>query len=218
MFRGKLLLFLAVSVIAIGIVAGIGSAGTAPPVAPGVIRVGGSAQIGPVCFRFSNRTISGVHTGGIARFIQLHQRCYAGERRRYIKVPVRLSISKKLIVGPKGDRGPTGAQGAQGPQGIAGAKGATGAQGAQGIPGPQGLPGNGIPGPQGPAGPVGPKGDKGAPGEPGKNGLGNGFRWMCWDGLHSGFHDGGTGAAPDCNNGTKFAQKFVTEGSVVANP
>ncbi len=147
--------------------------------------------------------------------------------------------------GAKGGRGPAGAAGPAGPAGPAGAAGATGAQGPAGPAGPKGDKGDGggATGPAGPPGPAGPKGDTGAPstvpgppgpagpaGEPGAagpagppgpsgNGLGDGYRWLCYDGnTGHGMADGGTGAAPNCNNGTKLAFKVVTIGAPIANP
>ena len=64
--RTKLPLLLGVVVL---LVAGTASGSSSKPRNPGVKRVGISGTIGPVCFRMSNVTIGGVHTGGIARFI-----------------------------------------------------------------------------------------------------------------------------------------------------
>ena len=151
-----------------------GSLASASTSAKPVPRVGGSAQIGPVCWQKNGvhvQTDQGVMTlGGMARFIKLNQKCVnAGEVRRYIKVPIRVRINRKTFVGPpgpagaKGDKGDTGATGAQGAQGIAGAIGATG---------PRGLPGlTGAVGPMGPTGAQGEKGDKGDTGATGATGA-----------------------------------------------
>ena len=86
--RTKLPLLLGVVVL---LVAGTASGSTSSkPRNPGVKRVGISGTIGPVCFRRSNVTINGVHTGGIARFIELGQHCYKGEQYRYIHVRLKV--------------------------------------------------------------------------------------------------------------------------------
>jgi Collagen triple helix repeat (20 copies) len=143
----------------------LASAGTSTPVP--VPRVGGSAQIGPVCWMKNGihvKTDQGVMTlGGIARFIKLNQKCVnRGEVRRYIKVPIRIKISRKNFVGPPGPAGAKGDKGDKCDQGIAGAIGATG---------PRGLPGlTGAVGPMGPTGAKGDKGDTGATGATGAKG------------------------------------------------
>lgn len=102
--------------------------------------------------------------------------------------------------GPQGQVGARGATGAQGPAGTAGAQGPAGAKGDRGDTGAAST----VPGPPGP------KGDPGTPG------LGDGYRWLCEDGNNGGgLHDGGTGAQPDCNGGTKLAFKVVTVGQPV---
>jgi len=93
--RTKLPLLLGVVVL---LVAGTASGSTnSKPRNPGVKRVGVSGTIGPVCFRRSNVTINGVHTGGIARFIELGQHCYKGEQYRYIHVRFRIQIGRAHV-------------------------------------------------------------------------------------------------------------------------
>ena len=181
--RTKLPLLLGVVVL---LVAGTASGSTSStPRNPGVKRVGISGTIGPVCFRRSNVTINGVHTGGIARFIELGQHCYKGEQYRYIHV--RLKVKRaglrgaRGFAGPAGPEGPAGAAGATGETGAQGAKGDTGATGAQGFQGEQGEQGErgfmglqGLIGPagaQGDVGPMGPMGPQGAKGDTGATGA-----------------------------------------------
>src|SRR6476659_1718589 len=116
------------------LLAGTASGSTSStPRNPGVKRVGISGTIGPVCCRRSHVTTNGVHTGGIARFIELGQHCYKGEQYRYIHV--RLKVKRAGLRGARGFAGPAGPQG---PAGAAGAKGETGAQGAKGDTGATG--------------------------------------------------------------------------------
>lgn len=105
--------------------------------------------------------------------------------------------------------GPRGPQGVQGPVGADGPPGTPGPVGATGPAGPKGD--TGTPGPQGPPGPAG---QAGADGRDGRDGLGDGTRWLCWDGQHGhGFADGGDAAKPDCNPGSKAAIRVVTVGA-----
>jgi Collagen triple helix repeat (20 copies) len=149
----------------------LASASTTRSKAVPVPRVGGSAQIGPVCWQKNGvhvQTDQGTMTlGGMARFIKLNQKCInRGEVRRYIKVPIRIKISRKNFIGPPG---PAGAKGDKGDKGDTGAQGIAGAIGATG---PRGLPGlTGAVGPMGPVGPQGPKGDKGDTGATGATGA-----------------------------------------------
>ena len=141
--------------------------------------------------------------------------------------------------GAKGDVGPQGLKGDRGERGERGPRGegcdprgddknknhdnnhqncGRGPKGDKGDTGPRG--------PAGPVGPAGPKGDKGEVGEkgekgdrglPGEGGLGDRTRWLC---VHAGdggpTFDGGSGVAPDCKEGAKFAFKIVTLGNVVS--
>jgi len=139
------------------------------------------------------------HTG-VMRAVRGPQACKTGE--------VRIG-HKRIPLDPiPGPRGAKGAAGAPGPAGAVGPKGDTGAQGPAGPAGPRGE--TGLAGQTGTAGPTGP------PGPAGAGGLGDGYRWLCWDGQHGhGFADGGTGRTPDCNGGTKAAIKVVTIGTTV---
>lgn len=142
------------------------------------------------------------HTG-VMRAVRGVQPCKTGE--------VRIG-HKRIPLDPiPGPRGPKGAAGAAGAAGTAGAKGATGDRGPAG---PKGDPG--ATGQQGPKGDTGAAGPAGPQGPAGSGGLGDGTRWFCWDGQHGhGFADGGTGASPDCNGGTKAAIRVVTVGPVL---
>jgi Collagen triple helix repeat (20 copies) len=151
-----------------------GAVASAETTLPPVPRVGGSAQIGPVCWQKNGihvQTDQGVMTfGGIARFIKLNQKCVnKGEVRRYIKVPIRLRISRKNFIGPPGPAGPAGAKGEKGDTGAQGIAGAIGATGPRGLPGLTGAVG--PMGPTGATGPAGPKGDTGATGAVGPAGA-----------------------------------------------
>ena len=162
---------------------------------------------------------------GVVRSIAQKDKCRPWEDRK-------LGLAVPRIPGPRGPAGPPGpASTVPGPPGPAGATGATG---PTGPPGPAGGP----PGPQGPAGPAGPKGDrgeagpagpkgdtgatgpagpKGDKGEPG--GLGDGTRWLCYNGNPGGgVNDGGTAALPECPNGSKLAYKVVTLGVPIVQP
>lgn len=166
------------------------------------------------------------------------QKCLAGEVRKVgVAIPCpTLTKAPNHTCGPSsgpkgakgdkgsaGEKGATGATGAVGPAGTAGPVGATGATGAQGPTGVKGDTGatgakgdTGATGQTGATGAAGPKGDTGATGPAGRdgNGLGDGYRWLCFDGNQgNGFADGGTGAQPNCNGGTKLAFKVVTLGS-----
>lgn len=150
-------------------------------------RVGGTAQIGPVCFMKDKVTVQTnrgdrFSLGGLARFIKENQTCVnQGEVRRVIQVPVRVKISRKDFIGPpgpkgaagaKGDTGLTGAKGDTGTTGATGATGSKGDTGAQGLMGLQGVMGvQGIQGAVGPIGPLGPVGPKGATGLTGPMGV-----------------------------------------------
>jgi len=134
----------------------------------GTPRIGGTAQLGPVCFEKNGIHVQSdqgpVSLGGIARFIKQKQKCTnPGEVRRYIKVPIRIRISKKNFVGPPGPAGPKGDKGDKGDQG------AQGIQGQIGATGPRGLPG--LTGPVGPMGPIGLTGPAGPQGEKGETGA-----------------------------------------------
>ena len=139
-----------------------------------------------------------VPRAGTVRSIAIGQTCNANENRRF------------GVAVPDPDAG-TPVPGATGPAGPAGPRGATGAKGDKGD--------TGATGETGATGPKGDKGDTGATGPAGKDGLGDGYRWLCFDGnTGHGFADGGTGTSPDCNNGTKLAFKVVTTGIAVVNP
>jgi hypothetical protein len=153
----------------------------------------------------------GILRAGVVRSIALKQKCRPWENRR-----VGLALPKVPGVpgpaGPAGDRGPSGAVGPQGPAGPPGtAGGPAGPAGPTGPPGPAGSAG-----PAGLAGAPGAKGDKGDPGLPGSPGLGDRVRWLCVQTENGGpTFDGGTGVAPDCKEGAKFAFRIVTVGDVV---
>ena len=160
----------------------------------------GRRLTGPICV--GKRDLKPLHVAGVKisragvmRSVSIYEQCQKTEVR-------------KFGVGLPGLKGDPGAPGAAGPAGPKGDKGDTGATGAQGEKGDKGDTGSqGVPGP------------KGDPGAPGASGLGNGYRWLCFDGnTGHGAADGGNGSSPDCNNGTKFAYKVVTVGSVVVNP
>jgi hypothetical protein len=155
---------------------------------------------------------------GVERSVGVATKCRSYERRG-LGVAVKGGGTGAGPIGPAGKDGAAGAQGAPGP---AGPKGDVGATGATGPPGPGGT------GPAGPPGPAGPKGDTGAtvatgpPGPPGPPGPAGGTEgsggtfWLCWDGQTGhGTAAGGTGATPDCNNGTKAAIRLESVGGIV---
>lgn len=155
-----------------------------------------------------------VPRAGVMRSVAKTEPCRSDEVRGLgVKVPDDDSgAGAPGKTGPKGDKGATGAQGVPGPAGAAST--VPGPAGPAGAPGPKGDTGaaSTVPGPAGPAGPAGPPGPAGT-------GIGDGYRWLCEDGnTGHGMADGGTGAQPNCNNGTKLAFKVVTVGSPVVNP
>jgi len=169
---------------------------------------------GPICIN--------LNTGVVRAVAEIpFQKCLPGEIRRY-GLAVK-SVNKTVIIkgkaGPKGATGKDGANGAPGSAGVAGPSGATGLQGPAGPAGAKGEAGakgdtgsKGETGAQGATGAAGPKGDTGT-------GLGDGTRWICKQGQGNGsLHDGGTGVAPDCNNGAGLAFKVVTVGAPIVNP
>lgn len=182
-----------------------------------------------------------VSRAGVVRSVSVGQECQETELRKFgvaVPCPTLTKADPSTCLpskgvpgspGAKGDAGATGPKGDAGVAGAAGAKGDTGATGAPGTLGQAGTPGvkgdtgatgatgetgaTGATGPTGATGATGPAGPKGDPGTPG-NGSGDGYRWLCADGNQgNGLADGGTGAEPDCNGGTKYAFKVVTVGA-----